>query len=93
MMTRYAVKMPQEIYFVAHQDYDNWSLARFSSEDIKYYHSDYVKQLQEINADLLAALETVMPWASKAVADHYNQKQGKRALDIARAAIMKAGAT
>ena len=43
--------------------------------------------------DLLAALETVMPWASKAVADHYNQKQGKRALDIARAAIIKAGAT
>jgi len=40
--------------------------------------------------DLLAALETVMPWASKAVADHYNQKQGKRALDIARAAIAKA---
>ena len=40
--------------------------------------------------DLLAALETVMPWASKAVADHYNQKQGKRALDIARAAIARA---
>ena len=40
--------------------------------------------------ELLAALETVMPWASKAVADHYNEKQGKRALDMALAAIEKA---
>ena len=42
--------------------------------------------------DLLEALELVMPWASKAVADHYNQKAGERALDVAHAAIEKATA-
>ena len=42
-----------------------------------------------INIDLLAALGAVMPWAAKAVADHYNQKQGKKALDMARAAIAR----
>ena len=46
-----------------------------------------IGQLEAINADLLTALEAVMPWASKAVADHYNEKQGKRALDMALAAI------
>ena len=40
--------------------------------------------------DLLEALELVMPWAAKAVADHYNQKVGQRALDAAHAAIAKA---
>ena len=43
--------------------------------------------LEASNAELLAALEGVMPWASKAVADHYNKKQGKKALDAAYTAI------
>lgn len=40
--------------------------------------------------DLLEALEAVLPWASKAVADHYNEAIGKRALDKAHVAIVKA---
>ena len=56
-MARYAVKMPQEIYFVAHQDYDNWSPARFSPADIKYYHHDLVERLEAEKADLLAACQ------------------------------------
>ena len=43
-----------------------------------------VDRLEAINADLLAALRGVMPWASKAVADHpYNQIAGQRVLDAA----------
>ena len=43
-----------------------------------------VNRLEAINADLLEALKGVMPWASKAVADHpYNQIAGKRVLDAA----------
>ena len=43
-----------------------------------------VDRLEAINADLLAALKGVMPWASKAVADHpYNQIAGQRVLDAA----------
>ena len=43
-----------------------------------------VVRLEAINADLLAALRGVMPWASKAVADHpYNQIAGQRVLDAA----------
>ena len=45
---------------------------------------DEIDRLEAINADLLAALRGVMPWASKAVADHpYNQIAGQRVLDAA----------
>ena len=43
-----------------------------------------VNRLEAENADLLVALKCVMPWASKAVADHpYNQIAGQRVLDAA----------
>ena len=55
--------------------------------------ADYANAaLLAASPDLLEALELVMPWASKAVADHYNQKAGERALDVAHAAIEKATA-
>ena len=40
--------------------------------------------------ELLEALELILPWACKAIADHYNQKIGQRALDKAYSAIAKA---
>ena len=51
----------------------------------------HIEDQQEIINDLLTALEAVMPWASKAVADHpYNNTLGNRALYMARGAIKRA---
>ena len=53
-----------------------------SQQFVKHYMAK-IDRLEAINADLLAVLKAVMPWASKAVADHYNQKAGQRVLDAA----------
>ena len=60
-------------------------------DEIKGYCAE-IDRLNAIDAELLVALKGVMPWAAKAVADHYNQKAGKRALDAAYEAIENAEA-
>jgi len=49
-----------------------------------------IAELEAKNAALLRALDVVMPWASKAVADKEDSVIGKRALDVAWDAIAKA---
>ena len=50
-------------------------------------NADANARLIAAGPDLLEALELVLPWACKAVADHANQTIGRRALDTAYSAI------
>ena len=52
-----------------------------------------IERLEAQNAALLRALDVVMPWASKAVADKEDSVIGKRALDVALEAIANAKET